>query len=110
MSTLDRQDLGPEANEARRKFWEMCASQAVTALGNEEFYSQFHDHEKFYDRPECAAKWADYMLDEWDKRWIARETETSQEGKTVLPFSIPNLVNKEAPNHFEYSRMVFRLV
>lgn len=52
-------DLGTEVNAARRLFWEKCASRTPT-----------YREETGYEGPDDVAKWADYMLTEWNKRWI----------------------------------------
>lgn len=72
---MTRINLGPEGNAARRKFWEMCASQALLSI-QEDVYEDFHKHEKFYDKPEFAASWADEMVKQWEMRWTVEEDKT----------------------------------
>lgn len=63
-----RNDVGPECNTARRLFWERCASRSPRTY-RYSGYDGDPDYET-YEESEDVASWADYMLIEWDKRWI----------------------------------------
>lgn len=67
-----RDDISLEANIARRLFWEKCASRTPIAYQidvNHETSTRYMMKEDSED----VAMWADQMLAEWDKRWIAEE-------------------------------------
>ena len=89
---MNRQDLGPEGNEARRKFWEMCASRApIRRLMP---LRDLEDQEGMIgERSEDSALWADYMLAEWDKRWIAEEE--TDKALTSIASYIPLFLSSE---------------
>lgn len=61
----NRDDLGIEGNTARRLFWEMCASRQPVVKG------QTATGLLKLETTENVARWADGMLEQWDKRWIA---------------------------------------
>lgn len=69
---LGRKDLSIEGNTARRLFWEMCASREP--VKNQE-----------WELPEDVADWADLMLEEWDKRWIADSTPDDEVKALICP-------------------------
>lgn len=75
-----REDLGAEGNEARRRFWEMCASRQPRTLFNEEGDCLWSEE------PGDIAVWADKMLAEWDKRWIADEPSVIEPPAPALRF------------------------
>lgn len=86
--TISRDDLGLEGNTARRLFWEKCASNVINILPNNEenesVYQNWHGHE-------FVASFADSLLAEWDKRWIA---EDDKDKLLVLNCSIDDLLDK----------------
>lgn len=60
--SINRDDIPFEGRKARRLFWEKCASRAPILYPETELSEDASD----------VARWADYMLDEWDKRWISK--------------------------------------
>ena len=87
--TISRDDVGFDGDVARRLFWEKCASRQPQCI-----FAECGDSGTHYFTVEDAnliAQWADQMLDEWDKRWIAEE---EKDKPLVLNCSIDDLLDK----------------
>ena len=70
--TITRDDISFDGNVARRLFWEKCASRQPQIYEHSEGVATGATYNMIEDS-EDVAQWADRMLNEWDKRWIAEE-------------------------------------